>query len=349
MWRPESEAMIEDGDKYAIPPRVYQTVPDVGFTDGIKSLGREFNPLKFDFPTMRQFNPLKFEFDMVETETPDLMDILPESLGPERYVKTPQMGSTSHQDVTLSHRFHVNSRGDEPAPGIDSATLSLLDSLELKFAPSFSQDPMTQLVEDVLRPQPGPQKPVAVVPAVPMDEVKPEIVLENSPSPPEDHQGMTPEQLRVMRNKAVQKRYRQRKKTQASRQQNMFATTQAELRMAERRSSPHHLAVVDKLMRLRTLDKEQDAEIKRLRKILAEEKRSDRVEKSNVMVMDVDVEEGDFCDSEIQVVLPRNVALNAVVEASCAKMAEGLFKDNSLSAVVAHRFASSASPRLEAQ
>jgi hypothetical protein len=299
-----------------------------GFEMGPKVV-QDFNPMKFDFAptTMRNFNPLKFEFDMQvapqESER-DLLQMLPECLGPENQLFLPQMGITSHRDVTLNEHDNVTPGGyfqrQAPASTLDSDTLNLLDSLELKFAPSsatISPQPssrrttvdMSQVVDDVLN---EPQH---------VREVSSVLEDKSNFGDVGNTQGLSPEQIRVMRNKAVQKRYRIRKKNESQRQMSTFVNTQQSLMAVECRAPQHHIEVVDKLLRLRKMNKDRDSEIKRLRKMLASEKTSKDVTESEVVVMESGMaQDGDFCDENMDVYLPRDVVLDTYANACCEKM-----------------------------
>jgi len=290
-----------------------------------RNLGRDFNPLKFDFApaTMRNFNPLKFDFELVgpqETEM-DILEMLPESLGPETQLFLPRMGITSHQDVTLNGHDNVNERGyyqqSRPAtPVLDTETLNLLDSLEMKFASSSATPPerraslnMSQMVDDILHQHHRlPQVQSA------LDDKSNIMDVENT-------QGLTPEQIRVMRNKAVQKRYRIRKKNESQNKSDKFSNTQRSLMLAESKSPQHHIEIVDKLLRLRKMNSDRDAEIKRLRKMLATEKTSKQVAENQVMVIDSGLaKEGDYCDEKMEVYVSREKVVDLYANACCEKM-----------------------------
>lgn len=261
-----------------------------GPAENFKMLGPEFNPLKFDFVPMRELNSVKLEFDDTEMgiaqaragdaavdtrqldiamEQGDLLEMLPEYLGPQFSNPLVEASMSFYDDA--SHRLHYDAHMvDQPASSLDDATLSLLDSLELKVAPSTSD-----------------AEPSVSIPPVDIDMFKKtslRLALNStedvvSTGLLRDVNGLdrivgvnenSPEQLRIVRNKAAQKRYRMRKKTEARRQINVLENAKADLLAAESKAPAHHVVVIDKNLLLRKLNKERDEELIRLRKVLAD-------------------------------------------------------------------------------
>lgn len=326
----------------------------VDMGEGLKMLGTDFNPLKFDFAPIREFNPLKFEFDMVDSNSSsletDLLEMLPECMAPEQHVTLPQMGATSHQDVSLPYRMHPNAHLEDsaPAPSLDADTLMLLDSLEMKFSPSSSvpavakpnvDDDVSAVVEGLLKER-DHDFPIEVPESTALRK------LTNIPAV-QPKESMSAEELKVMRNKAVQKRYRIRKKTEAKRQNSIFEKTKADLAKAEREAPARHNVVVDKNLLLKKLNGERDTELKRLRKMLGDEVASSTVSEKTILVFkDHQANEGDFHDADCNVFVPRSMALNVVSQAFCRKVVGKSIANRRVVRVVNERFASSDSPQL---
>lgn len=308
-------------------------------------LGRDFNPLKFDFQPMpiRDFNPLKFDFEVAPAASTDVLDLMPEWLAPRQGPSGIMAGLTSHQ----SHHF----MNEESAPVLDSATTSLLDSLQLKFAldnhpqqqQQISSPPYYERQLEQTQWRRHEVKSVAKKEAV----VQPPAMPIATTSEP-DTKNMAPEQLRVLRNKAVQKRYRQRKKNESMRQQDVFGTTKANLAMAQARAPAQHVVTVDKLLILRRLNKERDGEIQRLRKLLQNVKASKAPSggrnPGSIMVHKDGGKVDDFVDEDIECVVPGKLAKNAAGEVFIGKWAQVGLNDQ-IRAVVQKRFSECTSPR----
>lgn len=320
-----------------------------------RTLGREFNPQKFDFGS--NFNAAKFE--MVEMghaqqhaqqgfEDYDLMDLLPiDMLVRPELMASPYQQDGAVDDQRMMHDSHLMMT--KPVPRIDESTLSLIDSLEMKYAPSSTTTTT--------------QSPRVVEP-VDMDVINIERILRDSQQDScrpkvkveaDDYnfeggaKGSTNEELKVLRNKAVQRRYRIRKKSEAMRQQDVYGNTQERLSEAERKAPKLHIQVVDKHLLLRRLNKDRDAEIKRLKKLLTESKAATSKPPGNVMIVGgskLKAAYGDFCDDRVEVVVPHKIAVDMAGETCVDKIALAGIQNAAVRRIIATRFRSTCSPKL---